>query len=107
MGIVSGMRDAVIAGGARTAIGRLLGSLSAFSAVDLGGIVIRAALERAGVPGERVDYVIMGQVLQARAGQIPSPQAAVARRIPLTLPSLTINKRWPFGLGGLRPASQT
>src|SRR5258708_32207306 len=88
MGIVSGMRDAVIAGGARTAIGRLLGSLSAFSAVDLGGIVIRAALERAGVPGERVDYVIMGQGLQAGAGQIPSRQAAVAGGGPRARPAL-------------------
>src|SRR5260370_16774810 len=91
MGIVSGMRDAVIAGGARTAIGRLLGSLRAFSAVDLGGIVIRAALERAGVPGERGDYVIMGQVLQAGAGQIPSRHAAVAGGIPMTPPAPATN----------------
>ena len=106
MGIVSGMRDAVIAGGARTAIGRLLGSLSAFSAADLGGIVIRAALERAGVPGERVDYVIMGQVLQAGAGQIPSRQAAVAGGIPMTVPSLTINKVCLSGLDAIALAAQ-
>ena len=54
----------------------MLGSLSQFSAADLGGIVIKAALERAGLPGDRVDYVIMGQVLQAGAGQIPSRQAS-------------------------------
>jgi acetyl-CoA C-acetyltransferase len=106
MGIVSGMRDAVIAGGARTAVGRLLGSLSEFSAADLGGIVIRAALERAGVPGERVDYVIMGQVLQAGAGQIPSRQAAVAGGIPMTVPSLTINKVCLSGLDAIALAAQ-
>ena len=89
MGIFSSMRDAVITAGARTAVGRLLGSLSEFTAADLGGIVIKAALERAGVPGERVDYVIMGQVLQAGAGQIPSRQAAVAGGIPMT------RSRWP------------
>src|SRR5260370_42594652 len=100
------MRDAVIAGGARTAIGRLLGSLSAFSAVDLGGIVIRAALERAGVPGERVDYVIMGQVLQAGAGQIPSRQAAVAGGLPLTVPSLPLNKVWLARLDALALRAQ-
>ncbi len=67
-------------------IGRLLGSLSGFSGTDLGGIAIKAALERAGVPGDRVDYVIMGQVLQAGAGQIPARQAAVAGGIPMTVP---------------------
>jgi len=106
VGIVSGMRDAVIAGGARTAVGRLLGSLSEFSAADLGGIVIRAALERAGVPGDRVDYVIMGQVLQAGAGQIPSRQAAVAGGIPMTVPSLTINKVCLSGLDAIALAAQ-
>jgi len=100
------MRDAVIAGGARTAVGRLLGSLSEFSAADLGGIVIRAALERAGVRGERVDYVIMGQVLQAGAGQIPSRQAAVAGGIPMTVPSLTINKVCLSGLDAIALAAQ-
>ena len=106
MGIVSRMRDAVIAAGARTAVGRLLGSLSEFSAADLGGIVIKAALERAGVPGERVDYVIMGQVLQAGAGQIPSRQAAVAAGIPMSVPSLTINKVCLSGLDAIALAAQ-
>jgi len=106
MGIVSGMRDAVIAGGARTAVGRLLGSLSEFSGADLGGMAIRAALERAGVPGDRVDYVIMGQVLQAGAGQIPSRQAAVAGGIPMTVPSLTINKVCLSGLDAIALAAQ-
>ena len=100
------MRDVVITGGARTAVGRLLGSLKDFSAADLGGIAIRAALERAGVPGERVDYVIMGQVLQAGAGQIPSRQAAVAGGIPMTVPSLTVNKVCLSGLDAIALAAQ-
>src|SRR5208282_6934237 len=106
MGIVSSMRDAVITAGARTAVGRLLGSLGEFSAADLGGIAIKAALERAGVPGERVDYVIMGQVLQAGAGQIPSRQAAVAAGIPMSVPSLTINKVCLSGLDAIALAAQ-
>src|SRR6266699_3151208 len=106
MGIVSGMRDAVIAGGARTAVGRLLGSLKDFTAADLGGLVIRAALERAGVPAGRVDYVIMGQVLQAGAGQNPSRQAAVAGGIPMTVPSLTVNKVCLSGLDAIALAAQ-
>ena len=100
------MRDAVIIGGARTAFGRLLGSLSDFSAADLGGIVIKAALERSGVAGDQVDYVIMGHVLQAGAGQIPSRQAAVAGGIPMTVPSLTINKVCLSGLDAIALAAQ-
>ena len=87
-------------------MGRLLGSLSEFSGADLGGMAIRAALERAGVPGDRVDYVIMGQVLQAGAGQIPSRQAAVAGGIPMTVPSLTINKVCLSGLDAIALAAQ-
>ena len=71
------MSGSVIVAGARTPIGRLLGSLSGLPGVELGGIAIKAALERAGVAPEAVEYVIMGQVLQAGAGQIPSRQAAV------------------------------
>ncbi len=100
------MRDAVIIGGARTAFGRLLGSLSDFSAADLGGIVIKAALERSGLAGDQVDYVIMGHVLQAGAGQIPSRQAAVAGGIPMTVPSLTINKVCLSGLDAIALAAQ-
>ncbi|HEY5356842.1 MAG TPA: acetyl-CoA C-acetyltransferase [Streptosporangiaceae bacterium] len=100
------MREPVIVGGARTAIGRFLGSLSGFSGTDLGGIVIKAALQRAGVPGDRVDYVIMGQVLQAGAGQIPSRQAAVAGGIPMSVPSLTINKVCLSGLDAIALAAQ-
>ena len=68
--------------------------------------MIREALRRAGVPGERVDYVIMGQVLQAGAGQIPSRQAAVAGGIPMTVPSLTINKVCLSGLDSIALAAQ-
>jgi acetyl-CoA C-acetyltransferase len=100
------MREAVIVGGARTAIGRLLGGLSDFGGADLGGIAIKAALERAGISGDQVDYVIMGQVLQAGAGQIPSRQAAVAAGIPMTVPSLTINKVCLSGLDAIALAAQ-
>src|SRR5215469_9966358 len=104
--IVAVMGEAVIVGGARTPIGRLLGSLSDFSAADLGGIAIKAALDRAGVAAGRVDYVIMGQVLQAGAGQITSRQAAVAAGIPMTVPALTINKVCLSGLDAIALAAQ-
>ncbi|HXS63538.1 MAG TPA: acetyl-CoA C-acetyltransferase [Streptosporangiaceae bacterium] len=100
------MGDVVIAGGARTPIGRLLGSLSDFSAAELGGIAIKAALDRARVSPDQVDYVIMGQVLQAGAGQIPSRQAAVAAGIPMSVPSLTINKVCLSGLDAIALAAQ-
>jgi len=100
------MPEAVITGGARTAIGRLLGSLKDLAATDLGGIVIEAALERSGVTGSDVQYVIMGQVLQAGAGQIPSRQAAVAAGIPMSVPSITINKVCLSGLDAIALAAQ-
>src|SRR5215469_13231427 len=100
------MGEAVIVGGARTAIGRLLGSLSGFSGAELGGIAIKAALDRAGITGDQVDYVIMGQVLQAGAGQIPSRQAAVGAGIPMTVPSITINKVCLSGLDAVALAAQ-
>ena len=82
----------VIVAGARTPMGRLLGSLKTFSGADLGGFAIKAALDRAGIGGDQVQYVIMGQVLQAGAGQIPARQAAVKAGIPMSVPALTINK---------------
>ena len=100
------MREAVIVGGARTAFGRLLGSLRDFRAVQLGGFAIKAALERSGVAADQVDYVIMGQVLQAGAGQIPSRQAAVAAGIPMSVPSITINKVCLSGLDAIALAAQ-
>ena len=100
------MGEAVIVGGARTPIGRLLGSLSGFSGVQLGGLAIKAALERAGIPGDRVEYVIMGQVLQAGEGQIPARQAAVAAGIPMTVPALSVNKVCLSGLDAIALAAQ-
>ncbi|MER5418630.1 acetyl-CoA C-acetyltransferase [Streptosporangium roseum] len=100
------MSGSVIVAGARTPIGRLLGSLAGLSAVELGGIAIKAALERSGVAPESVQYVIMGQVLQAGAGQIPSRQAAVKAGIPMTVPSLTINKVCLSGLDAIALADQ-
>ncbi|MFC4053327.1 acetyl-CoA C-acetyltransferase [Actinomadura syzygii] len=96
----------VIVAGARTPVGRLLGSLKDFSAADLGAHAIKAALERAGVSGDQVQYVILGQVLQAGAGQIPSRQAAVKAGIPMSVPSITINKVCLSGLDAIALADQ-
>ncbi|HXL93809.1 MAG TPA: acetyl-CoA C-acetyltransferase [Streptosporangiaceae bacterium] len=96
----------VIVGAARTPVGRLLGSLASKSASDLGGVAIAAALERAGVPASAVQYVIMGQVLQAGAGQITARQAAVAAGIPMTVPAVTINKVCLSGLNAIAYAAQ-
>src|SRR3546814_4981271 len=86
------MAGSVILAGARTPIGKLSGALAGFSAAELGGLAIKAALERAGLSAEQVEYVFMGQVLQAGAGQIASRQAAVNAGIPMTVPATTINK---------------
>jgi acetyl-CoA C-acetyltransferase len=100
------MPGSVIVSGARTPIGKLLGSLKGFQAVDLGGIAIEAALSRAGIAGEQVDYVVMGQVLQAGAGQITARQAAVKGGVPMTVPALTINKVCLSGLDAIALADQ-
>ncbi|MFG2625499.1 acetyl-CoA C-acetyltransferase [Streptomyces sp. NPDC048473] len=96
----------VIVAGARTPMGRLLGSLKSFSGADLGGFAIKAALDRAGIGGDQVDYVIMGQVLQAGAGQIPARQAAVKAGIPMNVPALTVNKVCLSGLDAIALADQ-
>jgi acetyl-CoA C-acetyltransferase len=98
--------SSVIVAGARTPMGRLLGNLKGFKATELGGVAIKAALQRAGVAPEQVQYVIMGQVLQAGAGQIPARQAAVAGGIPMTVPALTINKVCLSGLDAIALADQ-
>jgi acetyl-CoA C-acetyltransferase len=98
--------SSVIVAGARTPMGRLLGSLKDYSGADLGGVAIRAALERAGVAPDQVDYVILGQVLQAGAGQLPARQAAVAAGIPMRVPSITINKVCLSGLNAIALADQ-
>ncbi|MCD2464356.1 MULTISPECIES: acetyl-CoA C-acetyltransferase [unclassified Streptomyces] len=96
----------VIVAGARTPMGRLLGSLKSFSGAELGGFAIKAALDRAGIGGDQVQYVIMGQVLQAGAGQIPARQAAVKAGIPMNVPALTINKVCLSGLDAIALADQ-
>jgi len=100
------MPGSVIVGGARTPIGKLAGSLKGFSAMDLGGFAIKAALERAGVSGDQVDYVIMGHVIQAGAGQITARQAAAKGGIPLSVPALTVNKVCLSGLNAIAMADQ-
>lgn len=100
------MSGSVIVAGARTPMGRLLGQLKDFSGTQLGGVAIKGALERAGVRPEQVQYVIMGQVLTAGAGQIPARQAAVAAGIPMTVPALTVNKVCLSGLDAIALADQ-
>jgi acetyl-CoA C-acetyltransferase len=98
--------SSVIVNGARTPMGRLLGALKDFPATKLGSIAIKAALERSGVSPEQVQYIIMGQVLQAGAGQIPARQAAVDAGIPMNVPALTINKVCLSGLDAIALADQ-
>ncbi|WP_395692670.1 acetyl-CoA C-acetyltransferase [Nocardioides sp.] len=96
----------VIVAGARTPIGRLSGSLKDFSAAQLGGVAIQGALAKAGVSGDQVDYVIMGQVILAGAGQNPARTAAVAGGIPMNVPSITINKVCLSGINAIALADQ-
>ena len=100
------MPGSVVVAGARTPVGKLSGALASFAATDLGGMAIKAALERAGVTPDQVDYVFMGQVLQAGAGQITARQAAVNAGIPMTIPATTINKVCLSGLNALHLADQ-
>jgi len=95
------MPGSVIVAGARTPIGKLSGSLKSFTAMDLGGFAIKAALERAGITGDAVEYVIMGHVIQAGAGQITARQAALKGGIPMTVPALTVNKVCLSGLNAI------
>ena len=96
----------VIVAGARTPIGKFGGALGELKAVDLGGIAIRGALDRAGVEPAEVDYVVMGQVLQAGAGQITARQAAILAGVPQEVPALTINKVCLSGLNAIALADQ-
>ncbi len=95
------MAGSVILTGARTPIGKMSGQLSGFSGTDLGGLAIKAALERAGLSGDQVDYVFMGQVLLAGAGQMTARQAALAGGVPLNVPSTTINKVCLSGINSI------
>jgi acetyl-CoA C-acetyltransferase len=98
------MSGSVIVSGARTPIGKLAGALAGFTAMDLGGFAITAALERAGIDPEVVDYVLMGQVLQAGQGQITARQAAVKGGIPMVTPATTVNKVCLSGLNTIHLA---
>ena len=100
------MTTSVIVAGARTPIGKLMGSLKDFSGSDLGAVAIAGALEKARVPASAVEYVIMGQVLTAGAGQMPARQAAVAAGIGWDVPSLTINKMCLSGIDAIALADQ-
>ena len=100
------MAGSYIVAGARTPIGKMSGALASFSAADLGGFAIKAALERAGVSPEAVEHVIMGQVLMAGQGQVPSRQAAVKAGIPMSVPSININKVCLSGLNSIYLADQ-
>ncbi|GAA2904093.1 acetyl-CoA C-acetyltransferase [Pseudonocardia halophobica] len=100
------MAQSVIVAGSRTPVGRLLGSLKGFSGAQLGGFAIKGALEKAGVAPEQVEYVIMGQVLTAGAGQIPARQAAAAAGIPMDVPALTVNKVCLSGIDAIALADQ-
>ena len=100
------MAGSVIVTGARTPIGKLSGGLAPFSAQQLGGFVIKAALERAGLSPDEVDYVFMGQVLGAGQGQITARQAAVNGGVPMTVPATTVNKVCLSGLNTIYLADQ-
>ncbi len=100
------MSGSVIVAGARTPMGKMSGSLKDFSGAQLGSVAIKAALERAGVAPDQVQYVIMGQVLTAGVGQIPARQAAFGAGIPMDVPALTINKVCLSGLDAIALADQ-
>ena len=100
------MAGSYIVAGARTPIGKMSGALASFSAADLGSIAIKAALERAGVSPNEVDHVIMGQVLMAGQGQVPSRQAAVKAGIPMSVPAINVNKVCLSGLNSIYLAHQ-
>ncbi len=100
------MSGTVIVGSARTPIGKLSGAFADSSAMDLGGVAIKAALERAGVGPEQVDYVLMGQVLQAGQGQITARQAATKAGIPMSVPAMTVNKVCLSGINAIYLADQ-
>ena len=101
------MREAVIVGATRTAIGRFQGSLSQIPAAQLGATLIRALLERSGIDPAAVDEVIMGHVLTAGAGQNTARQAAIHAGLPVTVPAMTVNKVCGSGLKAVQLAAQS
>jgi acetyl-CoA C-acetyltransferase len=100
------MTASYLVAGVRTPIGRFQGGLAPLRAVDLGAVVVRAALERARVAPEQVEYTILGHVLQAGQGQITARQAAIAAGIPIDVPAMTINKVCPSGTAAIAMADQ-
>ncbi|HSV92308.1 MAG TPA: beta-ketoacyl synthase N-terminal-like domain-containing protein, partial [Desulfobacterales bacterium] len=100
------MRQAVIVGAVRTALGGFNGTLAPVAATQLGSIVITAALERAGVPKEAVDEVVMGQVLPCGSGQNPAKQAAIRAGMPWEVQAITVNKVCGSGLKAVMLAAQ-
>ena len=100
------MPGSYIVAGARTPIGKMSGALASFSAAELGGFAIKAALERAGVSPEQVEHVLMGQVLMAGQGQVPSRQAAAKAGIPISVPAVNVNKVCLSGLNTIYLADQ-
>ncbi|MDQ1448939.1 MAG: acetyl-CoA C-acetyltransferase [Actinomycetota bacterium] len=100
------MTGSVIVGSARTPIGKLSGVFAGLSATDLGGVAIKRALKRAGIDAEQVDYVLMGQVLQAGAGQITARQAAAKAGVAMTVPAMTLNKVCLSGINAIYLADQ-
>jgi acetyl-CoA C-acetyltransferase len=100
------MSASVIVAGARTPVGRLLGGLKDLSAAQLGGVAIKGALEKSGIGGEQVDYVVMGQVILAGAGQNPARTACTAAGLPMSVPSITINKVCLSGINAIAMADQ-
>jgi acetyl-CoA C-acetyltransferase len=100
------MSGSVIVAGARTPVGRLSGAFKSLTGADLGGVAIKGALEKAGISGDQVDYVILGQVIQAGGGQITARQAAVKGGIPMNVPAITINKVCLSGINAIALADQ-
>jgi len=103
---MAGSQVSYLVAGARTPIGKMSGALASLSAADLGGHAIAEALRRAGVAPDEVDHVIMGQVLMAGQGQVPSRQAAVKAGIPMSVPSVNVNKVCLSGLNSIYLAHQ-
>src|SRR5580765_3476353 len=103
---MSEIREAVIISAARTPVGKFLGSLKSFSATDLGAIVVRESVKRAGIKAEEVDEVIMGCVIQAGLGQNPARQAALGGGLPPTVSAVTVNKVCGSGLKSVMMAAQ-
>ena len=103
---MSDQTRSVIVAGARTPVGKFGGALRDLQAVELGALAVQAALERAGIAGEQVDYVILGQVLQAGTGQITARQAAIKGGVPKQVPAITINKVCLSGLNAIAMADQ-